>query len=251
MGLTGLIGRMARIKYEEARKAHASPPVRTPVPGGLHQGSAVDVSPAAYALVQGAGGVFVPPGSDEAIVTAVGVLELFGLTVHRSHLSDGKSFIESVSSEAMPAVAVERRLYVSYRVLEPRTDDDFAQLLGREVKFDERGRILEYSVDAIIGYSGFLLDLPDGGTATYQRTFDPGRHHIGPMEVNETIIGYDGAAGTARHRLMNYTRSLGDGPSAPCEHLLADLVTDPDGGTSYDVSIGIDLDPAMLTIHKA
>lgn len=250
-GLGSLIVNMAKIKYGEIKTARSAPQVKTPVPGGLHQRSAVDVSPAAYAVVQAMGGLYQSPATGQLLVTSVGRFDLFGRIVYRSYLSDGKSFIETVVNPSSETVSEERRLYTFFRELTPQTDDDVNQLRGKGVVCDGDGRVLSAAIPAIIGYHAFVLDLPNGGEALYPRVWEQGTNDLPPEDLYENIVAEDGRSVSVHHYMMGYGRGLSADTDGPSEYLYADLFTSPEGDTSYDVFLGVDLDTAMLTVFPA
>jgi hypothetical protein len=245
MSFLGLVGNMAAIKYHDLTTRSAKP-VHTPTPLGLHQGTAVQISPAAPIVLSARGGIL-PSFQGAQSVTAVGQMEMFGLRTFRSYLSDGVSFIETIADRTDPAKASQCRLYTSYKEMEPG-DDGWNDLLN-----DADGRIGLFQFDL---YRSDANPNPADIVPYPRMWFGGGGNRVEPLIVQETITAADGSAVLVEHRLMQYGRTLGTERDAPSEFLWAEAIIvrgarPEDERASFNLSIGMDLAAPNLTVFQS
>jgi hypothetical protein len=253
---------MAKHKLDKTlHQPKENPPVHTPAPLNLTQGSVVTISSVPFILAEAAGSR-TPTVEEKQIVQAVGKLTLFGREVTRSYLSDGKSFIQTVADPKAANGVGECRLYTNHFEQTPASNLEWAFWLGQkkvsEDKIEEfiaeeegEGRTVDQQfIDMMrngeTAYIGLeVFDLQDG--TRFVRSWNEGSQPVPPQQFSETI--YDATGGTTQvaYRAMQYGRRLGQSPTDPSEHLIVAVVEYADEA-SVNIVLGLDIDPNMLTV---
>jgi hypothetical protein len=228
MSLFRMLKRVAAKKLETAAQGKEHRPQRTPVPGGFHQGSVVEVPDLATALAR-ADGSLINDLDHSQQITAVGRYTLFDRAVFNCHLADGASFIRLVTQDDR---ILESALFVMRDEIIPPTQEDWAFWLGTHYP--------DGSVEhGLIGWSLFQVDTDP--PTVYNRSWAPGEHGVEPVAYTETITDLNGETVRIKHESMEYWRQLGDDPDA----IEMIFVTAASSGSdaSVDVYVGIPIKP--------
>lgn len=212
----------------------ATPPAEnhrwTDVPLGLHQGSAVKISGVLQPANEARGGAL-PEFDDSRTIRACGRMSHSGMRLFRSHLSEGKGFIETVPDLSSPKLASQVRLFLEAGEIQPMDAAGWEFFLGE--------------ADGLVGGPTFQIDGAEGKPAhLFHRVWGGGGpERVRPVEAQEDVMDTEGGVQNVRHRMMLYGRELDGRP----EYLLADVVT-TDGGASVRIYVGQDLAPSEITV---
>lgn len=239
MSMIGLMASMAKRKgaklFGSAEPAGRRVDV---VPLKLHQLAVIDINIAPFIIAESLGGRMPSVESNQTVV-AVGKFNLFGMSAYRSYLSDGRSFIQTVSSpKSDNSVGIsECRLYTLQRDEQtPQTEAEWADLLAES--------------DGWVGHYTFGVPKDQNNPAEdvvwYPRLWSPSDKRISPVSVQENIFETNGSSHWAKHQMMQYGRQLGS-TNDPSEYLLP-TVSETSDGAVFDIWIGIDLLESMLTV---
>lgn len=265
MSMLSIMGRMAADRVDRLTSRGPLPPVRTPVPMGLHQESAVEFSATGLLMLEAMGSVMPSPKAMQNVVS-VGQYTIGQVTVNRSYLSDGKSFIETIADPKDRTKATSARLYVNERELVPSNNLEWNFLLGDPSipQVDQNGNQLvdQYgrplmNEPGILGLTEFDLNVPANAPTKmvpFARTKQGGPWV--PLEVfQETIRDATGHSLVYAHNIMNFWRDIdGSGKQGSFEYLLTDIIEPPEGSndvTCLDIFVGIDVNASLMTVYPS
>lgn len=245
MSFFNLLSRVVAAKLNANGKVTMSKN-RTTTPLNLTQDALVKMDGPDLALAQVDGSI-IPNVAEEQRVIAVGKQTFFGLAVYHSYLSDGKSFIRTITKG--PEV-VEVTLFSLRDEIIPNTHEDWEFWLGRYqkdssnefVRDTKTGKaiIAEYG---LIGWPSFQIDGPP--QIIYNRNWQPSAQGIEPISYREELnTGLDGGVSCIKHESMEYTRSIGKDNA---EHLLVS-VSQIENEASINIFVGINLNPTDIKV---
>ncbi len=233
MSLFKMLKEVAAKKIEKAGQGNEHRSQRTPVPGGFHQGSVIEIPDLATALAR-ADSSLIGDTDHSQQITAVGRYTLFDRSVFNCHLSDGVSFIRLVTQKDQ---ILESALFVMRDEIVPASKEDWTFWLGSH----QRGGQVEHG---LIGWPQFQVDTDP--PTMYNRSWAPGEHGVEPVAYTETITDLNGETSRIAHESMEYWRQLGDDPNA----IEMILVTAASSGNdaSVDVYVGIPIKTEDLKV---
>ena len=190
-------------------------------------GMVMEPDPTPFVLAAGATKVKDPTGGGRLVVTAVSALQSGTVSLTRLHLGDSGAFLQLAVS-------------VAGQVEECR----FFTLLDREMPPDEATwDVWLNPAQGLVGWPQFQT--LDG--QLYDRVWSPGLARIEPIAFDTTVTTVDGKL-SLDTRAMLYARPTGLADPAPqTEYLMVGVVEDRDQAW-VDLHVGIDLNPAALTL---
>ena len=250
MSFFNLLGRVVSAKINPQGEITNSK-IRTPAPLNLTQDSAVAFTGFQLVLAE-ADGSLAGKVATEQMVTAVGKQRIFGLDVYHSYLSDGKSFLRTISRNG---TVQELSLFTSKDEIIPQTQADWEFWLGSyqrdstgEWLRDSNGNTL-IAEHGLIGWPQFQVD--GEPPIVYTRAWGPGPEGTLPISYNEMIsTGLEGGDSMVNHESMEYVRQLGDGPTVSTESLLVTM-SQCNGEASINIFVGIQIDPKDIKVLAA
>jgi hypothetical protein len=190
-------------------------------------GMVMEPDPTPFVLAAGATKVADPTGGDSLVVSAVSLLQSGSVSLTRLHLGDTGSFLQLAVA---PTGQVD--------------ECRFFTLLDRESPPDEDTWDVWLNEDqGLIGWPQFQT--LDG--QLYDRVWSPGTSRIDPIAFDTSVTTADDKFSIAT-RAMLYARPTGLADPAPVtEYLMIGVVEDRDQAW-VDLHVGIDLNPAALTL---
>ncbi|HLZ67466.1 MAG TPA: DUF2491 family protein [Aliidongia sp.] len=190
-------------------------------------GMVMEPDPTPFVLAAGVTKVQDPTGGEKLVVSAVSLLQSGAVSLTRLHLGDGGAFLQLAVS---PSGQVE--------------ECRFFTLLDRETPPDEETwDVWLNPTQGLIGWSQFQT--LDG--QLYDRVWSPGLSRIEPITFDTTVTTMNGKF-SLETRAMLYARPTGLADPAPrTEYLMVGVAEDKDQAW-VDLHVGIDLNPAALTL---
>jgi hypothetical protein len=242
---------MALMVQKRLDQGTHQPVIKTPTPLGLHQGSVVTMPDVDLALAKVDGSVIKAPTGTQ-VITAVGVYNLFGMSVFNSYLDDGNSYIQVVTNGGALGTIQDTRLFSNFQEVEITSAEEWEFWLGRYQKFN--GEIVRdpntglgvLTEAGLIGWPQFQID--GDPPIVYNRSWSTNvAAGIDPVSYSETITDITGNQLFVKHEAMEYYRQLTTDTNSVVESLLASMVRQPDK-SNVDIMIGIPLDHTTLQV---
>ncbi len=239
MGLFEMIKAVTSAKVTTLVNGGPVRPPHTTVPLNLHQGSAIQLPELDLALAQ-ADGSLLPNVTASQTIMAVGKMNIFGLDVYNSYLTDGTSFLQTVADGNN---VKDVSLFTNKDEIIPSTKEDWEFWLGRYEAtpdfYRNRNRPAKLAEAGLIGWQQFQID----GTPpiVYNRIWAPSEIGIEPVAYTETIYGIDGSTIVVNHEGMEYSRQLGDQNSTTEYLLVSSANTENIAGVNIYIGIMLNI----------
>jgi hypothetical protein len=221
-----------------ARRRAAHRPAASSVPGisgstatRFRVGQTIPLDPAPFLLAAGVTKVQPPSGSGMSSgmisVEAVGLLEDAGAQLHRLYLPGRTSFFQlHLGADGAPD---ECRYFSRLDEVQPADQAEWGQWLD--------------PAQGMIGWPAFQTK--DG--QTYDRAWASGQSRVSPRQQTETLQTLGGLS-QRRLQAMLYARATGASPPAPQGEYVMVAALEDAGQAWVEIVVGIDVNPAALTL---
>lgn len=229
MSVFALLKEMVKVKLEK-RETNAHKEI-TLVPLDLSQESMVEIATVPMILATDAG-LLVKELPEKHIVSAVGTINIPGIILYHSYLSNGDgAFLQIVNDN-------EIRLYTPYAEIIPSSSTDPDDFLSWNFWLDEK--------DGYIG-APIMQGTNEDGAHQYIRSVSPSNPgRIPPIKTQEAILSSDNKTEILQHRLMQYERQVNN----LNEYLFVSAV-ESSNGASVNMWLGMDVAKSDLMVYPA
>lgn len=247
--LFSLIKAIAAKKINEVSGNPTTLP-HTTVPLNLHQRSAIEVPSLDLALAQ-ADGSIVPNVVAKQTIVAVGKMRLFDLNVYNSYLSDGTSFLRTVTD--MVGNVKEVTLFTNKDEIVPQTQEDWEFWLGSYQRDSNGEFVRDSNGDTIVaepGLIGWTQFQIDENNVIYDRSWGASNTSVDPISYTETLTDLTGSVIVIEHEGMEYSRVLGAAPNVSSETLLVSTAQIGEEA-SINIYVGIPINFKDLNVLAA